>query len=212
MAVVEILKRAAEAEPEQSRASEGDGIVLAHGPSSRVYCTRLWWAVKLELVVCDYGASAVVLIVQDAVLEGAIEDAVADLFRRCRQQAIIGLNARCRHTCAVSRFCASPIWTLPSVKTPSYVSSHPSGAASSGAMPSGTDWASAAETSREKTKGRNCMTMVVYQGAGKREYEWTLGNQSVLSSIAGYGRRSSPRTDNEQREEQKSERAWRGRR
>jgi hypothetical protein len=70
----------------------------------------LGWAVELELLVCDNGAGAAVLVVQDAVLEGAEEVAIGCL-GVLRQYAVHWPLAR-RVTYLLSGFALTQVGVL----------------------------------------------------------------------------------------------------
>lgn len=79
--VVEVSKGTAHAAPPTGAASNGERVILAHREAASVDCASLGRAVKLELAVSHNGACAAILIVQDAVLEGAEQLAVRSLDR-----------------------------------------------------------------------------------------------------------------------------------
>lgn len=77
--VVEVDKAAARASPPPGCASNGERAVLAHGEATGVYGTCLWRTVELELTVRNNGAGAVVVVVEDTVLECAEQVSVRSL-------------------------------------------------------------------------------------------------------------------------------------
>jgi len=77
--VVEIAKFAAHASPPACRASNGKRAVAAYGEAARVDGAGLGRAVELELAVGHDRACPLVLVVQDAVFEGAEEAAISRL-------------------------------------------------------------------------------------------------------------------------------------
>lgn len=79
--VVEVSKGTTHAAPPTGAASNGERVIFAHGEAASVDCASLRRAVKLELAVSHNGACAAKLVVQDAVLEGAVELAVRSLCR-----------------------------------------------------------------------------------------------------------------------------------
>jgi hypothetical protein len=74
--IIKVSKRAAHAPPPACRASYGERVIAADGEAARVDCAGLRGAIKLELAVCDDGARATVLVVENAVRKGAEEVAV----------------------------------------------------------------------------------------------------------------------------------------
>lgn len=79
--IVEVSKGTAHAAPPTGAASNGERVILAYREAASVDCASLGRAVKLELAVSHNGTCAAVLVVQDAVLEGAEELAVRSLGR-----------------------------------------------------------------------------------------------------------------------------------
>ena len=84
--VVEVAKSPAHAAPPACAASHGERVVGADGEATCVDCTCLWRAVELELAVGDHGASAAVLVVQDAIFESAEKVTIRGLEKKKKGQ------------------------------------------------------------------------------------------------------------------------------
>lgn len=77
--IVEVHELATGASPELRRAAECERAILADRPATRVYRTCLGRTVELELAIGDDGTDATEHVVEDALLEGAGEAAIASL-------------------------------------------------------------------------------------------------------------------------------------
>ena len=84
--VVEVAKGPAHAAPPACAASHGERVVAADGEATRVDCTGLWRTVELELAVSHNGASATVLVVQDAILESAEKVTIGRLKKKKKKE------------------------------------------------------------------------------------------------------------------------------
>lgn len=143
--IVKITKSTTHASPPPSRASNGKRVIAANRKSARVDCASLWWAIELKLAVGDNGASAAILVVEDAILQCAGERAIGSLIESVSMDRTIIENdlwwrgGSVRTSCAVSRLCLRDGFSrVPISKEPSTVRLQPWGELEEGSIPSGT--------------------------------------------------------------------------